>query len=685
MHVDEVNDVAYTPFPMQVLERFAATCQEVKRRIGAEMRDLEAQTPATITHPTSRPGTRVGRLIGGLSGDTKETHVRELATLTPKENARLQTLKSDLGSDPAKAARQVGALKTRLENATKSVEILEAAVGAERAKRLNELYQAYQTARTAAAAAADSLFAAEPLPNVGSEVWRALWEAARNYSEQEAYPSLSFPATGDGARCVLCHQELDAEAGQRLGKFESFVRDETKRKEEDAQAAYQAALEEMERADIATNDVPALVALVRDELGDEGLAKQVRRAALSAKCRLKAILKSHRADDAAKTIPDAEAWPSEPIAAHITALSDRINALLAEEESDNRKKMRAEFEELSDREWLAVVQEDVVAEIGRRNRRSALDQALKDTATNRITAKSGEIAEQLVTNALRARFSKEVDKLGVAGLAVELRKEKTSYGVPRFRVSLIRKPDAGVGDVLSEGEHRCVALAAFLAELATTEGRSAIVFDDPVSSLDHLRREAVAERLADEGQHRQVIVFTHDIAFLFLLDQACREKGTHIAFRSVSRGEEFAGFCQQDPPARAQPVERVIEGMQRQLDNEKFLYENGDNAGWEKTVDALQKRLRSTWERAVEEALGYVVKRLSNKVDTKGLSKVTALTMDDCIEMREAYGRCSIPLHSSADSLNPPPPTPQAIQDEITALRNWVDDIKQRQNKIDLL
>jgi energy-coupling factor transporter ATP-binding protein EcfA2 len=43
VHVDEVNDVAYTPFPMRVLERLAATCQEVKRRITVEMRDLEAQ------------------------------------------------------------------------------------------------------------------------------------------------------------------------------------------------------------------------------------------------------------------------------------------------------------------------------------------------------------------------------------------------------------------------------------------------------------------------------------------------------------------------------------------------------------------------------------------------------------------------------------------------------------------
>ena len=93
--------------------------------------------------------------------------------------------------------------------------------------------------------------------------------------------------------------------------------------------------------------------------------------------------------------------------------------------------------------------------------------------------------------------------------------------------------------------------SAFLAELTTADSRSTIVFDDPVSSLDHMHREAVANRLAKEGQHRQIVVFTHDIAFLFLLDKACHEKGTHIASRSINRGAEFAGFCCPNPPPNA--------------------------------------------------------------------------------------------------------------------------------------
>jgi len=683
VHVDEVNDVAYTPFPMKVLERLAEVCQEVKKRLNAEISELERQTPAALARPECRPGTQVGKLIAALNGDTKEKDVRDLATLNEKDKARLETLKIDLGSDPAKLARQVEALKTRLDAANKTFESFQNAVSDAQVKRLAELYQVYETARMAAVAAADHLFAEEPLPNVGSDVWRALWEAARTYSEQQAYSGAPFPVTGDGARCVLCQQELDAEAAKRLVRFESFVKDKTKRKEDEALAAYQVTMKEMRNASVTARDVHALAAFAHNELSDEPLAKLIRKAAVTAKWRLRSMLRNRAKGDAAGSFPDVEPWPTDAIAGQSAALSARITRLRAEDQSEERKQMRAEYDELADREWLAVIREDVVAEIDRRKKRASLGGVLKDTATHRITTKSGDIAQHLVTNALRAQFLKEIDKLGIAGLALELRKEKTSYGVPHFRVSLIRKPDARVGDILSEGEHRCVALAAFLAELATTEGHSAMVFDDPVSSLDHMHREAVAERLAEEGKHRQIVVLTHDIAFLFLLDQACRDKAAHIAFRSVTRSDDYVGFCQQDPPARAQPIEKVIDGMKKQLDNEKILYETGDHAGWERTVDALQKRLRWTWERAVEEAVGPVIKRLSNKVETKGLAKVTTLTMDDCTEMRKAYGRCSMLLHSSADALNPPLPKPEAVHHEITALRNWVENIKRRQDKID--
>jgi hypothetical protein len=67
--------------------------------------------------------------------------------------------------------------------------------------------------------------------------------------------------------------------------------------------------------------------------------------------------------------------------------------------------------------------------------------------------------------------------------------------------------------VLSEGEQKVLAMADFLAEARLAGITAPIIFDDPVSSLDHRRIGEVAQRVALLAESNQVIVFTHDIFF----------------------------------------------------------------------------------------------------------------------------------------------------------------------------
>ena len=209
--------------------------------------------------------------------------------------------------------------------------------------------------------------------------------------------------------------------------------------------------------------------------------------------------------------------------------------------------------------------------------------------------------------------------------------------------------------------------------------------DDPVSSLDHLHRDRVAARLAEAGESRQVIVFTHDMAFLLLLDEACRatkdRAATPVSYRLISRGTDHAGFCHQDPPANVMPLDKVIDGMKAHLANVKIHHERGDQAKWQWEVTSFQDQIRTAWERAVEEVVGPVIRRLSRKVDTTGLIKLTILTDVDCTVMREAFGRCSALLHSQPGEINPRLPAPSVIEIEIDALAMWISDIRTRQEK----
>lgn len=681
IHVDETNDVAYTPFPLKLLGSLAQLCKSVKDKLGAEITQIRAQTPEAIRTPTCSRETTVGRLMTRLAADTDPASVEALATLTKAEQDRLAQLTADLAGDPARASRQLAALKLKIEGHIARLDRLFASISDDAANNLRRLAGANDAAKQAAEAASGALFRDELLPQIGSEVWQALWASARAFSDEEAYPDRRFPVTDPGSVCVLCQQELTAAAADRLNRFEAFVRDDSQQRAEAARAAYDTALTAFGGEAISLAELANIVSTVRDELRQDALAVEIRSAALRALWRHRQITRRHAIP---ATVFDAPivVYPRQALADLVADIESRANALAAEAGSPARAALIAEKAELADRQWLGGIKADVLAEIERLKHISKLEAAQRHTTTNRITTKSTEIAQALVTDALRAQFAREVASFEIAGLAVELRQQNSVQGIPRFKVALTRRPNAAVGQVLSEGEHRCVALAAFMAELATTENKSGIVFDDPVSSLDHMHREAVAKRLVAEAAHRQVIVFTHDLAFLFELNRAAddAQPKPQVAISSVSRGADKAGFCRSEPPFKARRVSDITAGLENQLANERFHFEQGNDDEWRKTVKSIAGALRDTWEIAVEEVVGHVIRRLSNEVKTPGLVKLTAITVADCEAMRDGFGRCSELLHSAAPALNRPLPRPDALAAEIAALASWAESVRQRQN-----
>lgn len=680
IHVDETNDVAYTPFPLKLLGTLAQLCKSVKDKLAAEISQIKAQTPKVIRSPACSQETVVGRLMAGLAANTDVARVEALATLTHAEQDRLAQLAADLAGDPARAARQLAALKVKIEGHIARLDRLFSSIGNNPANNLRRLAAASDAARRATQAASGALFREEPLPQIGSEVWQTLWASARAFSDEEAYSDRHFPVTDPGSVCVLCQQELTSTAADRLNRFEAFVRDDSQQRAEAARAAYDTALTTFEGEAFSLTELVNIVATVRDELRQDVLAGEIRDAAMRALWRHRHIRRRHINSTAVFDAPTVT-YPRQLLVNQVIDVEARANALADEAGSPARAALLEEKTELADRQWLGGVKADVLAEIERLKQIARLEAAQRDAATNRVTIKSTEIAQALVTDALRAQFAREVASFEIAGLAVELRQQNSVQGIPRFKVALTRKPSAAVGHVLSEGEHRCVALAAFMAELATTENKSGIVFDDPVSSLDHMHRGAVAQRLITEATRRQVIVFTHDLAFLFELNRAAEDAQPkpQVAISSVSRGADKAGFCRSEPPFKARRVSDITASLTHQLANERFHFEQGNDSEWRKSVKSIAGTLRDTWEIAVEEVVGHVIRRLSNEVHTPGLVKLTAITVPDCEIMREGFGRCSELLHSAAAALNRPLPRPEALSAEIDALGVWADGLRQRQ------
>ncbi|MBC6405307.1 MAG: AAA family ATPase [Rhodospirillales bacterium] len=685
VHVDKKNDLAYTPAPLKILEELAKACQTLKEKLTGEIGTLENQTPAVLEDPKCARDTEAGKLLSEISATTKPQTVEELAGLDEAEAVELRSLASDLATDPVKAVQGLQAIKSEIEAFVAKVKAVQAATEDQQIRELIDLKSTLKVAKEAASLASTKLFSREPLPEVGSETWRKLWEAARSYSEAAAYRGQDFPVTDDEARCVLCHQKLTPEASERLKSFENFVHDETGKREKAAKEAYTEKLRQMCEQQLSTAEIERVVALVRDRLGEEAVAERLRKVAIVNAWRLRSILKKHESEPECDW-PKAEMLKPEEIDEVLHRLSKRISGLTAKADSPERQSMIARRNELEARKWLDGVKDDVLAQIMRLKEIAKLEKAQKTTATNRITAFSKDLAKSLVTDRLKQKFAEEIADLGAERLEVRLEQAKSAAGVTFFHVRLKSKSDAPVGKVLSEGEHRCVALAAFLAELATAGAASAIVFDDPVSSFDHFHREKVAKRLARESLERQVVVFTHDIAFVVLIEEASRateeQAKIPIGYRLVSRGSDAPGFCHNERPMKEEPVENAVERMRQHLKNVKIDHERGDQTKWDQAVRQFAQDLRKAWERAVEDIVSPVIRRLDRKVKTNGLVKLTVIEKNDCTTMREAYRHLSPFLHNQPEELDPQPLTPNDIEQEIKKLEDWVSRIQERQKTI---
>ena len=328
--------------------------------------------------------------------------------------------------------------------------------------RADELRQLLITAKdkaTAAQLAANEAFNQEPLPQAGSEVWKTLWEAARAFSTQEAYPPKPFPHTGEGAACVLCQQPLSEDAATRLVAFEKFVQQKVQQNAEDARRAIQTWKDKTKNSCATDEALTEAIRLLRDELDQPALCRKVARTLTKARVRGRKLVAA--TDPTLLGTQQSVASVISEVAALVAILDARIGEFQKASDPAQRKLQENELHGLEDRVWLASILSDVEAEIERLKKIAALGLAIQDADTNRITRKTTEVSKTLVTNTIRDAFAAETAALSIADRRLELTQEASGYGSTKFKVSLIRNPKAKVDRVLSEGENRCVATGGF--------------------------------------------------------------------------------------------------------------------------------------------------------------------------------------------------------------------------------
>ncbi len=670
-YLDSEDDFSYVPYGLDVFEGLANVCKQLKTLIETE----HSQSAADLTAFVPLQGdTPVGKLIGSLSARTTKAQIDALATLTPEELAQHAALDKSLKENNPKEkatqlrlrARRVAAIATNAT--TKGALVDQAAVA-----KLRGLADAYRTAKAAAALAAKQFKEGENLlPGTGGEAWRELFDAARKFAV-ESHPDKAFPELGADAPCPLCQQPLD-EGAARLLRFEAFIQQEAEKTSQARRIALYAEYKPfiahvltLNLDDVSHGEIEVLDTQLAAD------AKAFEPALAARQEAIKAAVISHQWEgtDQALTNP----------AARLQALADKLNAEAEALEKASDEKARAalqkQFGELDARVRLSQVKDAVVTAVRRLIHQARLAQCLSAIKTNAISLKASELAEKVVSKELADALIREFKALGVGTLRVSLQ-SRSDRGKALHKLKLELPQSRRPVDILSEGEQRAVAIGSFLAEVGLSGGKDGIVFDDPVSSLDHRRRERVAKRLAVEAAQRQVIVFTHDIYFLCLLAEEAKLAGVPVATQSLIRRAEGFGVADPDLPFEGKNASKRIGALKAQHQAITKLHKDGEEQEHRKQTIEAYFRLRMTWERAVEEVLlREVILRFRKGVETQRLAGVV-VEDDDYAQVNTGMTKCSNYAHDKASVGGVAVPEPDELLADIMALETWRAQIDKR-------
>jgi energy-coupling factor transporter ATP-binding protein EcfA2 len=527
----------------------------------------------------------------------------------------------------------------------------------------------------------------EPLTGVGGDEWRMLYEAARNYSISVAYQDKPFPNVEAGALCVYCMQPLSSEAKERLARFQSFMEQAAKRNMDSATAALKTSLKNLSDIDpdigVTNSHKDALDEIrARDKACADNIEEYVQVALVAY-----SIMQSAALQRTDVSLPSIQVRPAEAIDRIAQDMEAEALRLEKVAEPSGLASLKSEKEELVARKGLNGLKSQLIQRLADLKRIAAYELCIREMDTTQITKKG----RQIISAALTREFENLINKeLRAFGTHIRLRLQpKGSAGETIHKLVLdgcVLPQRARVTEILSEGEQRIVSIASFLAELKACGRGNPIVFDDPVSSLDHNWRERVAKRLTEESGHRQVIVFTHDITFAAWLMQAAQDGKTLMTMRCIQRIGEKPGNASEEIPWKAAGVRESINALEQEWRRISKAWKSLEQNKYEGCARVLYSRMRATWEKVIEEVafVGSVHRFESHIRVNPELLKVTVVDSADWKILLSAHKKCCdiTEAHDNIGSCNAPVPNPDEIGADLETLQGWIKRIREKQKTL---
>lgn len=681
--IDEKNEASYLPYGADVFQKLAAIVQEFKNK-------LEREKPLPLKPEISDlpESTKAGLFFKGLNSKTKDEDLTQWFKWSQQEDDTLNQININYAKvqagDTTKQITALENLKTRFESFkdkfTEHVDL----ISSESVKNINQLIESRNTLQKAFEIASQKPDG--PLPGIATDEWQALYWAAKDYSIKQAYLGEEFPVTGEGKKCVLCMQSLSEDAKRRLNKFHEYMENSAKKSLDDTTKKLAGVIDQIKSVDFK-KFCKVDYKDVLDELENRtnGYNKKIDEA-VSQFANIRIALIKAESD---KTQCSEEGYNFD------VSVMDKFPGIISSEKKNYQQnsnpmgfeKLKTELTESKAKKQFAENKAAITAYIESLRKAALYENAVRSLNTRSITDKGSSLIKDALTPQLMTALSNELKFLGASYLPLNL-KHSGSAGrnLHQMKMNGVANADIRLTEILSEGEQKVIAIAGFLAELNLQDKPAPIVFDDPVSSLDHKFSEKIATRLVEESAKRQVIIFTHDISFLLDLQEKSEAQGQYSYCINVCREGSAAGIQRGEESWHAMSVNKRLNFIDQEITQIATLYETNQQE-YNQQAGVLYDYLRETWEAAIEECLfNKVIRRFQAEVKTQSLREVT-IEKSDYDTIDEGMTKCSKWMigHDLSKKITDNRPAPYEFQEDVKKLRDFVSTIKTRRKVTEVM
>jgi hypothetical protein len=536
VHLTKTNEFSFSPAGLENLARLVEETDVVRKILRDKIAEL--QKPHDFNKYFVGEESVVSELIKNLSKNTDTDEIGRLANMTAEDEKksgedekRLNYLKSLNIDEKVKGYNKniadLNGLKEKLE--VVGEQLKDEFFGA-----LSDSIKSYVEVSELAKQMGVDQFKCDYLKQVGSDEWYKFIKSAKELAEAEGLPPERETYPQEGEQCLLCRQPLFDEALGLVRRIWNFLEDDVQKRLKDAEDELKNLKDgfDLVPTDFFNED-SVYYRLVQEKKAE---LLEVIQDFLTA-CGTRKSKGAEFIENAkSETIPPLPVDGVEVVTEIVSALEKQRDELLKKDPAEEISKLDKALMLYRHRLILKKIKKDIVVYVALLAWASVASKSIG--TTTHITKKHDALFEEVVTEGYVKQFNRVLDELCPS---INVRIDTIPRKAATYKQIVLDKcvasiPDATPDRILSEGEKRAVSLADFLTEVDIDPGCTCMVLDDPVTSFDLEWREKIAPVFAREAAKRQIVIFTHDLAFLYHLIEAAEKGNVEVLCHWIQRG-----------------------------------------------------------------------------------------------------------------------------------------------------